>query len=317
MTVRAEFADETSDEGTFVRQPNAFTDRITRDGSSGYKAVAGRYHLYVSLACPWANRATIVREVLGLQDVITMSVVDPIRDHRGWRFSEGPGHGLDPVNGFSYLSQAYLATDPEFMGRHTVPCIWDRETSRLVTNDYPEITTQFHLELRHLGTNPRLDLYPEDVRVEIDEMCDLVYHNVNNGVYRAGFATSQRAYEKAFDALFATLDDLDARLASQRYLVGNRLTEADIRLFVTLVRFDAVYHTHFKCNLRRLVDYSYLWPYARDLYQRAGFGDTIDFDHIKRHYFGTHGHINPVGIVPKGPLVDWLEPHDRGGLGPA
>ncbi|MFQ5553943.1 MAG: glutathione S-transferase family protein [Acidimicrobiia bacterium] len=304
-----------SDDGAFVRQPNAFTDRISADGSSGFPAVAGRYHLYVSLACPWAHRAVIVRELLGLQDVVTMAVVDPIRDERGWRFTEGPGHGPDPVNGFAFLSEAYVATDPGFRGRHTVPCIWDRETGRIVTNDYPEITIQFHTALRHLGMRSDADLYPIELREQIDAVNAIVYEHVNNGVYKAGFATSQGAYEAAVGALFSTLDDLERRLGETRFLVGDTMTEADVRLFTTLVRFDAVYHGHFKCNLRRIVDYPNLWGYARDLYGRPGFGDTTDFDHIKRHYYATHGRINPSRIVPVGPDIDWHAPHDRDRIG--
>jgi len=310
----AQFHPEIDTGGRFVRQPNAFTDVITADGSSGYPAEANRYHLYVSLACPWAHRAIIVRKLLGLDEVISMSVVDPIRDAKGWRFTVGDGHGPDPVNDFDYLSEAYLATDPGFNGRWTVPCIWDRRTGRLVTNDYPVITIQMHTAFHGLQTTDA-DLYPEHLRSEIDAIDELVFHSVNNGVYKAGFATSQAAYERAFDALFSALDQLDQRLATQRYLVGNQLTEADIRLFTTLVRFDAVYYSHFKCNLRRIVDYPNLWPYSRDLYQRDGFHTTTDFDHIKRHYYGTHDRLNPTRIIPKGPDIDWWAPQDRTRLG--
>jgi len=308
----AQFGPETSGNGAFIRQPNAFTDRITADGSSGYIAEPDRYHLYVSLACPWAHRCIIVRELLGLGEVITMSVVDPIRDERGWAFREGRGHGPDPINGFQFLSEAYLSTKPDFQGRYTVPALWDRKTSRLVTNDYPDLTLQLQTGFAAFAT-PGVELYPEALRAEIDAINEIVFHNVNNGVYKAGFATTQAAYEHAVDALFETLDDLETRLAGQRFLVGDQLTEADIRLFTTLVRFDAVYHGHFKCNLRRLVDYPNLWGYARDLYQRPGFGSTVDFDHIKRHYYMTHDRLNPTGIVPKGPSVDWMAPHGRRG----
>ena len=301
---------EIGTEGAFVRQPNAFRDRITADGSSGFKAEPGRYHLYVSLACPWAQRAIIVRRVLGLEDVISMSVVDPIRDERGWAFRDGPGYSVDPVNGFSFLCEAYLATDPSYALRCTVPCIWDRTTGRLVTNDFPQITLGFETEFTAYA-DPAVDLYPERLRDEIDEMAEILYHDVNNGVYCCGFATTQAAYEQAFDALFARLDWLEQRLSRQRFLVGNQVTEADVRLFTTLARFDTVYYSHFKCNLRRLIDYPNLWGYARDLYSRRGFGDTVNFDHIKRHYYGTHPHLNPSGIVPKGPAIDWTAPHDR------
>jgi putative glutathione S-transferase len=306
----AQLSREISADGSFKRQRNAFADLITADGSSGYPAEPGRYHLYVSLACPCAHRAVIVRRLLGLEDVIGLSVVDPLRDERGWAFREGRGHGPDPVNGFAFLSEAYLATDPEYEGRWTVPALWDRVTNRIVTNDYPQITLTFETEFSAYA-DPSVRLYPEHLRAEIDAVNERVYADVNNGVYRAGFATSQEAYEQAFDALFAALDWLDHRLAGQRYLVGDQLTEADVRLFTTLVRFDAVYHGHFKCNLRRLVDYPNLWPYARDLYARPAFGGTTDFDHIKRHYYMTHDRLNPTRIVPKGPAVDWLAPHGR------
>ncbi|MFN8475802.1 MAG: glutathione S-transferase family protein [Anaerolineae bacterium] len=302
---------ETRADGSFVRQQYSIRDRITADGSSGFRAEPGRYHLYVSLACPWAHRSIIVRRLLGLEDVISMSVVDPIRDERGWAFGEGPGYGPDPVNGFQFLSEAYLRTRPDYTGRYTVPCVWDRKTARLVTNNFPDITIDFETQFTAYQRPDAPDLYPEHLRDEIDAVNELVYRDVNNGVYRAGFATSQEAYEAAVTALFGRLDWLEERLATRRYLVGGQLTEADIRLFPTLVRFDAVYVGHFKCNLRRLVDYPNLWGYARDLYQRPGFGDTVNFDHIKRHYYMTHPQINPTRIVPLGPIVDWTTPHNR------
>lgn len=304
---------EISGDGAFRRQGNWFTGRITADGSSGHLAEPGRYHLYVSLACPWAHRAIIVRKALGLEDVISMSVVDPIRDDAGWRFTEGDGHGPDPVKGFSYLSEAYAHSDPDFQGRVTVPCVWDRTTDAIVTNDYPDITVQFHEAFRQFSTTG-VDLYPEELRSEIEAFSEPIYHDVNNGVYKTGFATTQTAYEAAFDALFQRLDLLDDHLADRRYLVGNRLTEADVRLFTTLVRFDAVYAIHFKCTWRRIADYPNLWPYARDLYQTDGFGDTTDFDHIRRHYYMTHPRVNPLRLVPKGPDIDWLAPHGREAL---
>jgi glutathionyl-hydroquinone reductase len=309
----AQFNRETSADGAFVRQSNAFCDRITADGSSGFRAEPGRYHLYVSLACPWAHRSIIVRKLKKLEDVVSMSVVDPIRDERGWAFREAPDgtYGPDPVNGFSFLSEAYLATDPGYQGRYTVPCVWDRVRRRLVTNDFPHISTQLATEFEAFADRS-IDLYPVELRPAIDAINAMVYENVNNGVYKAGFAASQAAYESAFDALFSTLDELEQRLAQQRYLVGSQLTEADVRLFTTLVRFDAVYYVHFKCNLRRLVDYPNLWAYARDLYQTPGFGETVNFDHIKRHYYMTHERLNPSRIVPKGPAADWLAPHPRG-----
>jgi putative glutathione S-transferase len=268
----------------------------------------------VSLACPWAHRAVIVRRLLGLEDAISMSVVDPVRDERGWAFREGPGHGPDPVCAFEFLSEAYLRTDPSYTGRHTVPCVWDRTTGRLVTNNYPDLTIDLETAWAAFHRPGAPDLYPEPLRAEIDEVNALVYADVNNGVYKAGFATTQAAYEAAVTALFARLDWLEARLAGRRYLVGGQLTEADVRLFTTLARFDAVYHYHFKCNLRRLTDYPALWGYARDLYQRPAFGETVDLDHIKRHYYVTHERLNPTRVVPLGPLVDWDAPHDRARL---
>ena len=314
MTTTGQFPAETSADGAFVRQRYAFRGRITADGSSGYPAEAGRYHLYVSLACPWAHRAIIVRRLLGLEDAISMSVVDPLRDEEGWAFREGDGHGPDPVCGFQYLSEAYHRTDPAFEGRYTVPCIWDRVTERLVTNNYLDITIDFETEFTAFHRPGAPDLYPPHLRAEIDAVNAVVYEDVNNGVYRAGFATSQAKYDAAVEALFARLDWLEARLADRRHLVGTQLTEADIRLFTTLARFDAVYVGHFKCNLRRLVDYPNLWGYARDLYQRPGFGETVNFDHIKRHYYMTHDQLNPTRIVPRGPLVDWSAPHGRARL---
>lgn len=308
---RAQFGAETDDDGRFVRQVSRFRDTVTADGSSGFRAEPGRYHLYVSLACPWAHRTIIVRRLKRLEDVISMSVVDPVRDERGWAFREGRGHGPDPVNGFAFLSEAYEASDPGFEGRVTVPVLWDRRTGRIVNNESPEVIRILNSAFDEWG-DASVDLYPAGLRDEIDAVNDRVYERVNNGVYRAGFATTQAAYEEAFDALFAELDHLDALLRGQRYLVGDRPTEADWRLFTTLIRFDAVYVGHFKCNLRRIVDFPALWPYLRDLYQVPGVAETVDFDHIKRHYYVTHDSINPTGIVPKGPALDLSLPHGRG-----
>ena len=316
MSATGQFPAETSATGAFVRQQYSIRDRITADGSSGFPAAAGRYHLYVSLACPWAHRAIIVRRLLGLEEVISMTVVDPVRDERGWAFRDGPGHSADGVCGFQFLSEAYLLTDPGYTGRYTVPCIWDRETKRLVTNNYPDITIDFETQFGAFQKPGAPDLYPVALREEIGRVNEVVYEEVNNGVYRAGFATSQEAYDAAVTALFARLDWLEERLSSTRYLVGGQLTEADVRLFTTLARFDAVYVGHFKCNLRRLVDYPNLWGYARDLFQRPEFGDTVDFDHIKRHYYMKHDQLNPSRIVPAGPRVDWSAPHDRARLTP-
>ena len=296
--------------GEFVRPAYPFRGRITADGSSGYPAVPGRYHLYISWACPWAHRTAIVRQLLGLQDVISLSAVDPIRDGRGWAFREGPGHSLDPVNGFALLREAYEATEPGYEGHISVPVLWDRETSRIVSNNFPDITIDLDTQFGAYASG-EYDLYPERLRPEIDAVNATVYENVNNGVYRAGMATTQEAYHDAVTKLFATLDELEERLASRRYLLGEAITEADVRLWVTLARFDAVYHYHFKANLRRLTDYPNLWGYARDLYALPAFSGTTNFDHIKRHYYTTHPHINPSRIVPDGPLLDWEAPHGR------
>ena len=295
--------------GEFVRPAYPFQGRISADGSSGYPAVPGRYHLYISWACPWAQRSAIVRKLLGLEDVISLSAVDPVRDGRGWAFREGPGHSLDPVNGFALLREAYDATEPGYDGHISVPVLWDRETSRIVSNNFPDITID--LGTQFTAWSNGTDLYPAALRPEIDAINATVYENVNNGVYRAGMATTQAAYHDAVTRIFATLDELEQRLAGRRYLLGESLTEADVRLWVTLARFDVVYHYHFKANLRRLTDYPNLWAYARDLYALPAFSGTTNFDHIKRHYYTTHPHINPTRIVPDGPLLDWDAPHGR------
>jgi putative glutathione S-transferase len=310
----SQFPAETSATGAFVRQKYQFQGRFSRDGSSPFPAEAGRYRLYVSLACPWAHRAVIVRGLLGLEDTISMAVVDPVRDESGWALRDGPGHGSDGVCGFEFLSEAYLRTDPGYQGRYTVPCIWDTVTGQLVTNNYPDITLDFETQFVDFHKPGAPDLYPEALRPEIDAFSASIYTDVNDGVYKAGFAASQAPYEEAVTLLFARLDALEEHLSTRRYLVGGQLTEADIRLFTTLVRFDAVYVGHFKCNLRRLVDYPNLWGYARDLFQRPGFRETVNFDHIKRHYYMTHERLNPSGVVPLGPLSDWDAPHSRASL---
>jgi glutathionyl-hydroquinone reductase len=310
----AQFGAETSAGGEFVRQGNRFTDRITADGSSGWKAEPGRYRLVVSLACPWAHRSVIVRGLLGLEDAISLAVVDPIRDERGWRFTLDED-GRDPVLGIEFLSEAYLATDPDYTGRVTVPAIVDTETGKVVTNDYPQITLDLSTEWRAFHRPDAPALYPESLRSQVDAVSEPIFRNVNNGVYRCGFATTQESYEEAVTALFGELDRLSAHLAGQRYLVGDTITEADVRLFTTLARFDAAYHGHFKCNRHKLTEMPVLWAYARDLFQTPGFGDTVDFEHIKRHYYGTHPQINPTGIVPLGPdFAAWLEPAGREAL---
>jgi len=310
MAGTAQFPDEQTDQGAFKRQADAFNGWVTEDGQAGYPAAKGRYHLYVSWACPWAHRTIIVRKLKKLEDVIGMTVVDPIRDDHGWAFREGPGHSLDPINGFHVLSEAYRATDPNYRGRVTVPVLWDTQRKRIVSNADDDLMRMFNSAFNRF-TDSKLDLYPEALRKDIDELNTFIYENVNDGVYRAGFATSQRAYEKAVRRLFDALDQLDARLQSQRYLFGNQFVETDWRLFVTLIRFDAVYHGHFKCNIRRIADYPNLFGYLRDLYQTDGIAETVNFDHIKRHYYFTHDDINPTRIVPLGPDQDLTAPHTR------
>jgi glutathionyl-hydroquinone reductase len=301
---------EISPEGGFVRQPNAFTARITADGSSGYLAEPGRYLLYASLADPWAHRALIVHRLLGLERTIGVSLTDALSDERGWRFPPSTG-GRDPATGARYLSELYRVSDPAYQGRPTVPFLWDLRGQRIVTNDFPHITTMFETEFRAFHRPGAPDLYPVAQRTEIDALNTLIYHTVGNGVYKAGLAAGQAAYEEAFDALFTTLSALEERLGRRRFLLGDQISEADVRLYPTLARFDAVYHTLYKCNLRRLIDYPSVWGYARDLYRLPGFGDTTDFDQIKRHYYQTQDWINPTRIVPKGPYVNWLSPPDR------
>ena len=310
MTAKPQFPAEHTGAGEFKRQLDAFRGWVTADGSSGYPAARGRYHLYVSWACPWAHRTIIMRKLKRLEDVVGMTVVDPIRDHRGWAFREGPGHSTDPVNGFAFLSEAYKATDPAYRGRVTVPVLWDTVTKRIVSNSDDDIMRMFNDAFNGL-TGDTQDFYPADLRDEIDRLNAYVYENVNDGVYRAGFATTQAAYERAVRRLFAALDRLDARLADRRYLFGDRPVETDWRLFVTLARFDAVYHGHFKCNIRRIADYPNLSGYLRDLYQFDGVAETVNFDHIKRHYYVTHTELNPTGIVPLGPDQDLRAPHGR------
>ena len=309
--MQAGSVEEEMNNGEFKRQEDQFRQWIRRDGSTSYPAQAGRYHLYVSQACPWAHRTVIARMLKRLEDVVSLSVVDPIRDDEtGWAFRQGRGHGPDPVNGFSYLAEAYRASDPAYSGRVTVPVLWDKEKKHIVNNDDDQIMRMFNDEFaEYSGSN--VDLYPENLRAEIAALNDLIYPAINNGVYRAGFATTQKAYEAAANRLFEALDQLDGRLADRRYLTGAALTEADWKLFPTLVRFDAVYYVHFKCNVRRIADYPNLSGYLRDLYQYPGIAATVDFDHIKRHYYYTHDDINPFRIVPLGPDQDLNAPHGR------
>ncbi|MFJ3289503.1 glutathione S-transferase family protein [Streptomyces sp. NPDC086669] len=299
----------------FQRSRAHFTDRITADGRDGWPVEAGRYRLVVSRACPWASRAVVSRRLLGLEEALPMAITDPVQDDRSWRFSLDPG-GRDPVLGIRFLSEAYDRRETDYPGGVSVPAIVDVPSGELVTNDYQRITLDLATEWTALHREGAPDLYPEALRGEIDQVMADVYEDVNNGVYRAGFATGQEEYENAYRRLFRRLDLLTGRLAGQRYLVGDTITEADIRLFTTLVRFDAVYHGHFKCNRWKLTENQVLWAYVRDLYQTPGFGDTVDFDHIKRHYYQVHTGINPTGIVPVGPdLSGWLTPHHRAELG--
>src|SRR5258706_7962723 len=297
----------------FARPAYPFQGRITADGSSGYPAEAGRYHLYISLACPWAQRTAIVRKLLGLEDVISLSVVDPVRDGRGWAFREGPKHGLDPVNGFEFLSEAYEATEPGYGGHISVPVLWDKQTGRIVSNNFPDITIDLDTQFGQ-WSDPGLELYPAELRPQIDEIAEMIYRSVNNGVYRSGFARSQEAYHEAVTAIFRVLAELDQRLASRRHLMGPILTEADVRLWVTLARFDAVYYSHFTANLRRGTALQKPSGYRPVPYSPPAFPETTNFDHIKRHYYITHGEINPTRIVPDGPLLDWDSPHGRENL---
>jgi putative glutathione S-transferase len=296
-------------DGLYERPPSKFRDWISSDGSTPYPAEAGRYHLYVSWACPWAHRTIIGRILKGLEDVIGLSVVDPIRDERGWGFTGG--EYADPINGFRFLSEAYDATEPSYAGRYSVPVLWDKQTGRIVNNESADVLRMFSTGFGDLASDT-VDLYPAPHRAEIDALNRHTYRTLNNAVYQAGFSTSQNAYERVVRRLFDTLDELDARLADRRFLFGDAPVETDWRLFTTLLRFDAVYAIHFKCSLRRIVDYANLWPYARDLYQQPRIARTVRFDEIRRHYYCTHPMINPNRIVALRPDEDWGAPHGRG-----
>lgn len=307
---------ENSQDGEFQREQAQRRNWVTRDGSPGpdgqdaVRAEAGRFHLYVSLACPWAHRTLIYRKLKQLEPLIDVSVVSWLMGEQGWTFDQATGSSGDALDGLRYLHQRYTSDDPRYTGRVTVPVLWDRQAGCIVNNESAEIIRIFNEAFDEL-TGSRLDFYPTPLRAEIDRLNDRIYPAVNNGVYRAGFATSQKAYEAAFDRLFAELDYLEQRLERSRYLTGEYLTEADWRLFTTLVRFDAVYHGHFKCNLRRIRDYPNLSNWLRELYQWPGIADTVDLGHIKHHYYASHRHINPTGIVPKGPALSLEESHDR------
>jgi len=315
---------EQSSSGEFQRQEDAFREWISNDGSTAYAAAADRYHLYVSLACPWASRTIIFRNLKGLESAIGMTVVDPFRDENGWAFRDPemskPGSDLkklnqfestDPINHFHYLSETYRATEPNFKERVTVPVLWDKETKHIVNNCEDDICIIFNRVFDDFATTKDLDLFPSDIEAEHNQLNDFLYENINNGVYRAGFATRQRVYEAACKKLFDALDEIEKRLTKSRYLFGKRIVEADWRLFCTLIRFDVVYHGHFKCNLRRIIDYPNLQGYMLDLYQQPGIAETVSIDHIKRHYYMTHEEINPTRIVPLGPIVHLNKPHGR------
>lgn len=301
------------DEGRFVRPETTFRERITEDGSSGFKAEANRYHLYISWACPWAHRTVIMRKLKGLENAIGLSVVSPEIDENGWEFSQEPGCIPDTVNKTRYLWEVYLKADPNYSGRVTVPVLWDRQTSTIINNESREIIRMLDTEFEDLAETD-VNFFPEGLQSLIDDTIDVIYQPINNGVYRAGFATTQSAYEEGVTALFEALDHWDEVLERNRYICGDRLTEADWCMFTTLLRFDLVYYVHFKCNIRHIMDYPNLWNYLKELYQVPGVKETCNFDHIKRHYYRSHPNVNPSRIVPKGPLIDFESHHNRDSL---
>ncbi|HBF30733.1 glutathione S-transferase family protein [Rhizobium sp.] len=309
--------DTTATQGHFKRSASSFRNWLTADGAagptgaSGFKAEAGRYHLYVSLACPWAHRTLIFRKLKKLEDLISVSVVHPLMLEHGWTFETDAAATGDQLLGLDYLWQVYVKADHAYSGRVTVPVLWDKQQNTIVSNESSEIIRMFNSAFNDI-TGDDQDFYPDALRTEINDVNARIYDTVNNGVYKAGFASSQSAYEEGLYPLFETLDMLEQKLSTQRYLLGDTQTEADWRLFTTLVRFDAVYVGHFKCNLRRIVDYPALSAYLRDLYQVAGVAETVNIDHIKRHYYGSHKMINPTGVVPVGPVLDFTAPHHRG-----
>lgn len=307
--------EQEDDKGRFVRPSTTFHNWITADGSSGFPAEPDRYHLYVSLACPWAHRTLIMRQLKGLADAISVSVVDPVIDQNGWEFSDAPGAIPDTVNQARYLWELYVKAEPDYSGRVTVPVLWDKQTNTIVNNESREIIRMLDTEFGALPTT-KLDLYPTELQQKIDETIDAIYQPINNGVYRSGFATTQAAYEEGVTDLFAALDHWETVLENQRFLCGNQLTEADICMFTTLLRFDPVYYVHFKCNLRRIVDYPNLWGYLRDIYQYPGVKETCNLEHIKLHYYKSHPKVNPTRIVPKGPIIDFDSEHGRDRLFP-
>jgi len=314
--LRTDWLDAETEAGEFVRQDSQFRHWLTSDGRAGpsgeggFAAEPGRYHLYISYACPWAHRTLIFRKLKKLESLISVSVVNPYMGPKGWSFAAYPGATADTVNNAEHMYQVYLRAQPDYSGIVTVPVLWDKQRQTIVNNESSEIIRMFNSAFAEHAA-PSVDYYPESLRAEIDTINDFVYNNVNNGVYRVGFATTQQAYNEAFDRLFSALDRLEHLLAKQRYLVGEQITEADWRLFTTLVRFDAVYVGHFKCNARRMVDYPNLHNYLLELYQVPGIGETVNMDHIKQHYYTSHPEINPTGIVPRGPVLNFAQPHHR------
>ncbi|KAL8566962.1 hypothetical protein ACOMHN_059762 [Nucella lapillus] len=305
-----------NEKGEFVRKPSAFRNWISADGSTGFKAEAGRYHLYVSLACPWAHRALIARKLKGLDDVISVTVVDWTMGEGGWAFTDSvPKCSLDTVNNCKFMKEVYLKADPAYDGKNTVPCLWDKQKKTVVNNESSELLRMLNSEFNAFGKTEeqrKLDLYPENLRDKIDAVNEWVYTQINNGVYRCGFAHSQEPYDTAVTSLFDGLDKVEDILSKSRYLVSNtQMTEADIRLFTTLIRFDTVYHTHFKTNKRRIVDYPNTWGFVRELYQMPGITETVDQEHITKHYYMSLKSINPFGILPIGPDIDFMQPHGR------
>lgn len=313
MATKSQFPNEQSEDGSFVRQDDEFRDWLSTDPASTHPVQANRYHLYVSLACPWACRTVIVRKLKGLEGAIGLTVLDPIRDKKGWAFREGHGYTTDPINGFAYLSEAYLATDPNFKGRVTVPVLWDKVAGKMVNNSENDICRMLNGDFAALGKGGP-DLFPSNLEPEHGMLSEWIYDKINNGVYKAGFANTQATYEVPCRELFAALDEIEDRLSTRRYLFGDQSVEADWRLFCTLVRFDAVYFGHFKCNLRRISDYKNLQGYLQDLYQQHGIADTVNMDHIKRHYYFTHDDINPTQVVPIGPVLNLDDKHNRRAL---
>jgi putative glutathione S-transferase len=300
-------------DGRFVRSTTRFRDWVTADGKSGFAAEAGRYHLYIAWACPWAHRTAIMRRLKGLEEVIGLSAVGSFMGEDGWAFYDEPGVIPDPVNGAHYLREVYAKAAPDYTGRVTTPVLWDKETGKIVNNESREIVRMLDTEFEGFGTTDT-NFFSEGLRDDIDAAIDAIYEPINNGVYRSGFATTQEAYDEAVTDIFDALDRWEGVLSGRRYLCGDRVTEADWCLFPTLVRFDSVYHGHFKCNLRRIIDYPNLWGYTKDLYQQPGVAETVNMDHIKKHYYRSHESINPTRIVPKGPILDFTEAHDRGQL---